>query len=596
MNKIRLSNLNFFELIWSLSYHISKRRKIQLLLSIILMFISSFAEIFSLASVIPFLGALSNPEKIYNVELVRNISPILNINSPEEILLPVTILFGFSAILAAILRVFNLWFNGKLSALIGSDIALTLYRKILYQPYSFHISNKSSKTIATLNTNVTTLIGVLNSLLLMISSGIILLSLLLTIIIIDGKVAIISILLFGSIYLIIAKFNNKRLLNNSRKLVLLNQESIRVIQEGLGSIRDVILNRSQNIYLKAFYNSDHPLRYLNAESNFLGSFPRYMMEAIGICLIGGISYGLTNYKGGISNSLPLLGVLALGAQRILPALQITYGAWAAIKAGRFAVEMILDLLYIKTPKTIYYKNIKPLEFKNNITFKDVSFSYKSNGVKVIKNASFKIDKGEKIGIIGTTGSGKSTLIDLLMGLLKPSNGSILIDDIDINKGITPELMLSWQDNIAHVPQTIYLTDSSIADNITFGYDKEIIDLTSIKLAAKKAHLINFIDSLPDKFYTQVGERGAKLSGGQRQRIGIARAMHKKAKVLIFDEATSSLDSKTELSIIDTIYKLDKELTIIMISHRSSTLMQCDRIIEVKDGTINSIGAPKQILT
>jgi ATP-binding cassette subfamily B protein len=320
------------------------------------------------------------------------------------------------------------------------------------------------------------------------------------------------------------------------------------------------------------------------------------MEAVGLCLIGGVAYGLTSRYGGISTALPLLGALALGAQRILPALQQTYSSWAAIKAYKSAVESVLSNLKQQLPAGAYEIATTPLKLQNSIKFENVYFAYSNETPTVLNGLSFEMKRGERLGFIGTTGSGKSTTIDLLMGLLEPNSGRILVDDIDINSKQNPENLLAWRAAIAHVPQTIYLADRSIAENIAFGVDPKQIDIKRVKEAARQAQIAEFIESSPQGYKTFVGERGIRLSGGQRQRIGIARALYKQASVLVFDEATSALDNATEAALMDAIEGLSRELTIVTIAHRLTTIERCDSVIELRNSSVSAITKPSAMLT
>ena len=256
---------------------------------------------------------------------------------------------------------------------------------------------------------------------------------------------------------------------------------------------------------------------------------------------------------------------------------------------------MLSSLKQPLPKVIYGVAATPLKLQNNIKFENVYYAYSSETPTVLNGLSFEIKKGERLGFIGTTGSGKSTTIDLLMGLLEPNSGKVLVDDIDINSKQDPENLLAWRAAIAHVPQTIYLADRSIAENIAFGVDQKQIDIKRVKEAARQAQIAEFIESSPQGYKTFVGERGIRLSGGQRQRIGIARALYKQASVLVFDEATSALDNATEAALMDAIEGLSRELTIVMIAHRLTTVERCDRVIELSNGSVLAITKPSAML-
>jgi len=449
--------------------------------------------------------------------------------------------------------------------------------------------------ITALQSQVGLLIVVLNSLLAMLTNGLVLVALLWTLLLIDTKVAFASGGVFALAYAVIVQVSKRRLAVNSKSSAVYSQAGLQSLQEGLGAIRDVLLDGSQQLYLQIYRQADRPLRVISAQSAFIGSFPRYVMEAVGLCLIGAVAYGLTSRYGGMATALPLLGALALGAQRILPALQQTYSAWATVKAYKSAVEAVVDSLEQPLPQGAFATTPEPLSLEQQIRFEKVSFAYGSGGPQVLDQLSFEINKGERVGLIGSTGSGKSTTVDLLMGLLEPSSGHITVDGSTIHSQDEPERLLAWRAAIAHVPQMIYLADRSIAENIAFGVPVAELDLERVKLAAKHAQIAEFIESSPYGYNTFVGERGIRLSGGQRQRIGIARALYKQASVLVFDEATSALDNATESALMEAIEGLSRELTIVMIAHRLSTVQSCDRVIELEAGRLLKQGLPQHIL-
>lgn len=575
--------------------HLTKRRRIQLGALLLVMLASSAAEVFSLAAVLPFLAVLANPEQIWQLPLVQLIAPVLQITAADQLLKPVTLLFGIAAIGAAAVRLLNVWLNGRVAAAVGSDLSCEAYKRTLCQPYGVHVARNSSGVITALQNNLRLLIDVLNALLTMLTSGLVLLALLWALLMIDAKVALISGGVFGVAYAVIVQRNKRWLAVNSNRFVVYSQVSLQALQEGLGAIRDVLIDGNQYFYLDIYREADRPLRQIIAKSNFIAAFPRYLMEAVGLCLIGGVAYGLTSRHGGIAIALPLIGALALGAQRILPALQQTYASWTVIKAYKSSVKSVLSILNQPLPAGYYAVAATPLKLQNSIKFENVYFAYSNETPTVLNGLSFEIRKGERVGFIGTTGSGKSTTIDLLMGLLEPNSGKVLVNNIDINSKQDPANLFAWRAAIAHVPQTIYLADRSIAENIAFGVDPKLIDIKRVKEAARQAQIAEFIESSPQGYKTFVGERGIRLSGGQRQRIGIARALYKQASVLIFDEATSALDNTTEAALMDAIEGLSRELTIVMIAHRLTTVERCDRVIELSNGSVLAITKPSAML-
>jgi ABC-type multidrug transport system fused ATPase/permease subunit len=355
---------------------------------------------------------------------------------------------------------------------------------------------------------------------------------------------------------------------------------VKTLQEGLGGIRDVQLDQTQPAFISEYKRVDAALREAQAVNEFVSTAPRYIIEACGIVLIAGMAMVLSQGPGGLIAALPVLGALALGAQRLLPLLQVIYYGWSHIVAKQRALLDVLEILDLPIGEMNFPRAV-PIPFTREIALEEVCFRYVGDRPLVLDAITLTIPKGARIGFIGRTGSGKSTIVDLIMGLLKPSVGRILIDGTPL----TSENLRAWQTQIAHVPQAIFLADASIAQNIAFGVPEEEVDFSRVRDAARRSELSNFIESLPSGYQTVVGERGIRLSGGQRQRIGIARALYKNASVLVFDEATSALDSETEDAVMSSISALGRELTMIIIAHRLSTVEMCDQVYRLEDGRL-----------
>ncbi|WP_215348397.1 ABC transporter ATP-binding protein [Polynucleobacter sp. MWH-Aus1W21] len=578
------------QLVARLWVHISHRRRCQLASLFVLMLLASLAEIISIGAVLPFLTALVSPEVIFKNALAQPLISYLGINSPQEMLFPIAAIFAIFALLAGLIRLTLLWASTRITYAIGADLSIDIYRRTLYQPYSVHLARNSSEIINGIASKTNNVISTIMMLLNMMSSGIILIAILLALLSISAKVAIAAFVGFGLIYTAIAWITKGRLLRDGREVALQSTQVIKSLQEGLGGIRDVLLDGTQSVYCQSYLNADIPMRRAQGSSVFLISAPRFAIEALGMVLISVLAYFLAIQPEGISSAIPVLGALALGAQRMLPALQQIYGAWSSVKGGQASLEDSLDLLDQPMP-TNHHEDSLVLPFQRAIKLSNLSFYYGNNSHLVLKNISLTIAKGSRLGLIGKTGSGKSTLTDILMGLLAPSAGDLSIDGIALN---TCNIR-AWQKHIAHVPQSIFLADSSIAENIAFGVPKNEIDMVKVRHAAEKAQLASIIETWSDGYHTMVGERGARLSGGQRQRIGIARALYKEADVIIFDEATSALDNETESAVMESIEALDQDLTLIIIAHRISTLRQCTQIIELADGVIARTGSYQDIV-
>tara|TARA_Y100001968_G_C19411354_1_gene746475 strand:- start:420 stop:2114 length:1695 start_codon:yes stop_codon:yes gene_type:complete len=560
------------------------------------MILSGFSEIISLVSVVPFLTALTNPQKIWNIKIVQILSKSIGLLSPGDLLLPTTLLFALATIVAAAIRLTNLWVYGRLAAAIGSDLSCNSYRDTLNKPYGILIQENSSDIISKTTNDVTATVIVINLSLQMATSFVVISSLLAGLILVNWKVSIFASAVFSFSYLFLAYFSRKRLLQNSFVVANSYKAQIRSLQEGLGAIRDVILDSRQETYISIFKKADKPIRFKQAENNFLAAFPKYALEALGILSLAAIAYVLTLTNNQSSNIIPTIGTIGLGAQRLLPAMQQTYSAWATIKSNNTALQRVITSLENPHKATNYsLSNSKANLFNHSIKFSSISYKYNNNTKYILKDLNLEIKKGERIGLIGKTGCGKSTLIDLLMGLLEPTDGKILIDNKELCCTNNSLDLLRWRRLISHVPQSIYLSDKTIAENIAFGVEQDCIDFERVELAANLARISEFIEQSKDGYASYVGERGVSLSGGQKQRIGIARALYKEAEILVFDEATSALDNSTEKEMMNSIYKLGSNLTIIMIAHRLSTISKCDRVLLLENGKIKKHGPPIDVL-
>jgi ATP-binding cassette subfamily B protein len=551
---------------------------------------SAVAEVATLGSVLPFLGILVSPDKVFNHPVAAQFCNFFAIKSPSQLVLPLTALFASMALLAGMLRMLLLWVSTRVVYASGADLSMELYRRTLYQPYQVHIARNSSSVISGMS-KVEVAVSTMTQSLLLISSSILLVAIISALIAIDPAVASLAAIGFGASYCLIAWFSRSNLDRNSKRIALERNYVIKSLQEGLGGIRDVLLDGTQSVYCDIYGRADLPLRKAQGSNSFLTQSPRFAMETLGMVLIALLAYVLSLKDGGIATALPVLGALAIGAQRLLPCLQQVYSAWSNIIGSQHSLIDTLSFLDQSIPEEMLQHNDVSLSFEHSIKFDSVFFRYKKDGSLVIDNLNISIEKGTRVGFVGETGSGKSTTLDLLMGLLAPSDGKLLVDDQEI----TGNYIRPWQRMIAHVPQSIYLSDSTIAENIAFGTALGEIDMERVHNAAHQAHVERFIESLPDGYNTYVGERGVLLSGGQRQRIGIARALYKQASVLVFDEATSALDNTTERSVMEAIDGLDESLTIILIAHRLSTLRQCNTIFVMDKGTVVAQGNYKDLI-
>ncbi len=582
--KNRISTIKVLIGLWS---NISKVRKKQVCKSFILMLISGFAEVATLASIFPFLAALTDPKKLWDLNVIKNVSTFIGFENFYDLILPLTILFIITTVISSLIRLLNLWYYNKLAVSIGSDLSCEVYRRILHFPYITHTQRNSSEYISTIVNQVSRSVEVISQFLQLFTGLILMISLLAALLITNFSLTFLAFLIFGSIYLLISKKTKSKLDDNSLRVSKARQIQIKSLQEGFGAIRDVLMSGNQNTYLSLYRKSDIPMRRYEAQSSFIGMFPRFALEAFGLTFIALCSYVSYIFTDDFNQYIPAIATFALGTQKLLPAMQSSYNAITAIRANIVSVLDIFEIIDTEKNNLNSLSDREQIEFNKSLKISNVQFRYSEKDPYVLKNINLEILRGQRIGIIGKSGAGKSTLLEILMGLLEPSKGEIFVDNISINNKDKPDLIYQWRKKISYVPQKIFLSDSSFAENIAFGLNFHEIDMKLVKDCARRAKIADFIERSNFGYRTNVGEKGVKLSGGQLQRIGIARALYKNNKIIVFDEATSSLDIKTESEVMESIESLSKDLTIIIIAHRLSTVRVCDRIISIKDGVLET---------
>ncbi|MEQ8268821.1 MAG: ABC transporter ATP-binding protein [Parvibaculum sp.] len=582
-----LTILGTFRRFWG---HMKLRRKRQVSLLVVPVLVAGFAEMISVGAIIPFLSVLASPETMFKLDAVVQLSFFLGLESADQLRLPLTILFCAAMVGASALRLLILWLNSKLSFAITHDVSVEVYRRSLYQPYSVQIARNSSKLLGGIAKSKS-ITASLNTVFSLVSGLWIGLFIVIALLLVNTQVALISFVGFGTVYLVTTMLTRGRFARNGKMVAEAQTARFKAMQDGVGGIRDVLLDGNQPFFAQLFRKVDLPMSRAQASTNFLSNSPRYIIEPIGVILIVLIAYRLSLNPGGFSAMIPTLGALALGAQRLLPVLQQVYTGWATLKTNHASLVDVVEFLDQPIPAELELKRPAPLHFQRLIEFRDVWFRYHETGPYVLRGVNVTISKGQRIGFLGATGSGKSTLLDMLMALLEPSRGEILID----GKLLTGADRLAWQRSIAHVPQAIYLADASLAENIAFGVPLKEIDMNRVRGAARQAQIADFIEGTDEGYMTRAGERGVRISGGQRQRIGIARALYKNASVLVFDEATSALDNETERSVMEAIEGLGRDFTICMIAHRLTTLRNCDLIMDLHEGMIRATGSYEELV-
>lgn len=588
MVKPMLSIINLVRRLW---IHLSQRRRRQVGLLMGLMLVSAFLEIISIGAVFPFLAVLAVPEKVLGNPVVAGMAKSWGVESAADLVIPITAAFVVLTLVSAGIRMLLLWVSTRLAYATCSDLSLDMYRRTLYQPLLVHTERNTSAVISGMTDKVLAASIVLQQLLTLISATLLLVVIMSVMFVINVQAAFVVVFIFGVSYGLITLLFRQKLRSNAQLLARESVQMVKAIQEGLGAIRDVLLDGTQQVYCEVYRRADYPLKRAEGNNIVIGGSPRFAVEAVGMVLIAIFAYVLSRQAGGLADALPMLGALALAAQRMLPALQQSYAAWSNISGNQASVNDTLDLLDQSLTPDRLQPAPDPLPFHRTIEFDAVRFRYANSKPWILKGLILSIQKGVRIGLVGSTGSGKSTTLDLLMGLIEPTQGCILID----GQPLSASNIRAWQRNIAHVPQSVYLSDSTFSENIAFGVLRENINMDEVKRAAEQARIAAFIESGPDGYDAVVGERGVRISGGQRQRIGIARALYKKPTVLVFDEATSALDNVTEQEIMEAIEGLSRDITIVIVAHRLSTVKRCDSIVELEGGKVIAQGTYDYLL-
>jgi ABC-type multidrug transport system fused ATPase/permease subunit len=582
-----LTVIEKLRIIWG---NCTPKRRLQFFVTLLAIVGNSFAEMLSLASLIPFLSVLSDPNRFWESATVRSYAGWFDVHSAGQAVPIVCIAFGIITLFSAAARTITIVINSRFTMGLAADLSRLVFDRTLRQPYSVHSMQNSAVVIANVTQNVAAFVnGILTPSVHLLTSSLTVVGILFTLVIVNWWVALTAIVVFGGAYSSIIRFTRVRYQRNSAIIVAAQDEIVKSLQEGLGAIRDVIIDNNQDYYSRIYSNSDLRARRAQNSSYILSATPRYILEAVGMLMICIVAFVLSQGESRLLGAVPVLGALAMGAQRLLPAMQMSFGSWTTILGNIHGLDRVVDVLNCEQASiATCIDNACSIK---SVSFDAVSYRYSPDTQLVLKELSFKISKGERIGVIGATGSGKSTTMDLLLGLLQPTSGQILID----GEPLVGDKIYAWQKSLSHVPQVIYLADASIAENIAFGLPKDQIDMNQVCKAASLAQIAEHIESLDAGYDTFVGERGIRLSGGQRQRIGIARALYKNATVLVFDEATSALDDETEAELMKAIDGLSKDLTVIMIAHRLSTVRRCDKILKLHKGKVVAFDTPDIVL-
>lgn len=561
----------------------------------ILVIIMAVAEIISIASIAPFMALVGDAGMLERDNLLAQIYMRSGLESPREFVFWTGVGVLTALTLSTLISMFTSWKLSMFAAKIGTEIADRLYSHYLNQPWLFHAMGSSAQlTKQVSNEAVRVTDAVIQPLMQMNARVVLAIFLSIAIFVYNPLVAISGLLMFAFAYILLYKLVRKRLQKNGKTLSNVATQRFRLMNEGFGGIKDVLLlNRNQD-FIQRFEKTGRDFAYARGNNNVLQQVPRYFMELLAFgAMIALILYLLASEQGNLGTILPILAVYALAGFKLLPAFQQTYAAIGQIKGNIAAFEAIrTDLLESKAANNKVQKPDKQkLSVENSIVLDNINFVYPGKNLTVLSNFTMRIPANSVVGIVGPSGSGKSTAIDILLGLIQPKSGELKID----NQVINSENRRAWQNTIGFVPQSIFLSEGSIAENVAFGIPEKEISMEQVSKALNLAHLGELVETLNKGIHTKVGERGVQLSGGQRQRIGIARALYHEAEVLVFDEATSALDGITEKMIMDAIHDFSERKTIIMIAHRLKTVEKCDQIFFIDQGQVVDQGTYLELI-
>jgi ATP-binding cassette subfamily B protein len=561
---------------------LSERRRRQLLIVALLMPLTALAEMAMVAAIVPFLALLSGGSET-RLPLLQRMMGVTAAWVPNDPIMATALLFTVAVIATMVCRLALSWTSQQFAFGTGHELAVEIQRRLLRQPYLFHLQRHSSELLAVLDKVEVLIFNASLQGLQAISAAIISLFVIAALLWIDPLSALIALALVGGLYGLALTATRARLASHGEVIRSSFEARLKALQDSLGGIRDIILDRSQEARVSHFRRIDARLMRSRAEAQFLVAAPRFLVEGLGLISIAALTAAIATRPGGFVAALPIIGALALGAQRLLPLTSQIYAGWAGFTASVPTIRELAELLDLPADEETAAQ-IAPLPLNEAIELKNVAFRYADRDHAALDDINLIIPRGARIAVTGKTGSGKSTLADLIMGLIEPSLGEVKVD----GTVLTGPMLARWRRSIAHVPQAIFLSGDSIAANIALSVPGDDIDMERVNRAAEKAQLADFIASLPDGLETRIGERGSRLSGGQRQRLALARAIYKEAPLLLLDEATNALDDETEKAVLRVLDSLQAEgRTIIVIAHRGTAISGCDFILKLEKGRVAS---------
>ncbi|HOV37543.1 MAG TPA: ABC transporter ATP-binding protein [Spirochaetales bacterium] len=575
--------------LWSIFTPKEKRKVILLYLGIVGV---ALFEVAGIGSIMPFIAIASNPDLIHTNKYLSYVYQLGNFQSQKTFLIFLGVVVLLILVIGNTLKAIVTYAQFQFAAMRKHSFSLRLLKNYLYQPYHFFLNQNSADLTKNIIVEVFHVMDVVTKSLDMFSKLVVSIFIIILLLFVDVQLALLILAVLSTSYALIYVLIRRKLSKLSAERVIANRMRFKALSEAFGGIKDVKLLGLETLFMEEYVKPSKQFVRNEAISDVLGDLPKYALETIafgGILLI--VIYLILS-KGNFRDAIPLVGLYAYAGYRMMPSFQSIFKGVSRLKGYLSSVNLIYDQMMqpVQIPASALDKD-PPLAFTESIQVDDMSFRYPSSKDFVLKHISLNIPKNSTIGFVGATGSGKTTLADILLGLLEVQEGTVRIDGTPLRR----DTLRAWQKHLGYVPQQIYLMDESIAQNIAFGVPKEDISMEAVERAARLANIHDFIvKELPQGYHTVVGERGIRLSGGQRQRVGIARALYRDPNVLIFDEATSALDGITEDAILEAIHNLSHKKTIIMIAHRLTTVRECDTLfffdhgVLIDQGTYNDL--------
>jgi len=564
-------------------------------LLIVMILIMAMMNTIGVASIIPFMSVLGQPDIVYTNKWLNKAYTAFGYSDPRDFLFFLGILV-FAALVSSILfKALTQYALHRFTQMRNCSLSCKLFKGYLHRPYIWFLNRHSSDLVLNMLSEVNQVInGVLIPILQLFAHGMVVLFLIGLLMLVDPILVMMAALVLGGTYALIYLLIRKYLLLIGKDRVLANKQRFRVVQEALGGIKELKTFHLESAFFNRFTGPAARFSSHQASNNIASIMPRFLLEIVAFGGILLIALYLLKSNGSFNQALPILSLYALAGYRLLPALQQIFAQITNLRFGLPALESVYkDIVALpENQQTISEVSYNLLIPKQNIHLNSISFTYPGAQTAALKNLDLTIPAKATIGLVGSTGSGKTTAADILLGLLQPQEGQLLVD----GNPITPANIPAWQLTLGYVPQQIYLSDDTVAANIAFGIPGDQVNMQAVIRSAKTAYLHDFVCSdLQDGYATLVGERGVRLSGGQIQRIGIARALYHDPAVLIFDEATSALDNRTERLVMEALGGIDKKKTIILIAHRLNTVKNCDCIYVIENGELMGQGTYNELL-